>query len=154
MSVVASQNHKHYIFTKGAPEVMLDICLPESLPTNFEELLHHYTHSGFRVIACAYKQVSSADIDRETAESDLAFAGFIIFENKLKKSTKSTLKTLKEAEIRTIMCTGDNILTAISVSRECGLIPPSIENIYIPVLDEKNEERYISWQEVNDPKIN
>lgn len=152
MSVVVSQNHKHYIFTKGAPEVMLDICLPESLPTNFEELLHHYTHSGFRVIACAYKQVSSADIDRETAESDLAFAGFIIFENKLKKSTKSTLKTLKEAEIRTIMCTGDNILTAISVSRECGLIPPSIENIYIPVLDEKNEERYISWQEVNDPE--
>ena len=50
------------------------------------------------------------------------------------------------------MCTGDNILTAISVSRECGLIPPSIENIYIPVLDEKNEERYISWQEVNDPE--
>ena len=76
--MVASQNHKHYIFTKGAPEVMLDICLPESLPTNFEELLHHYTHSGFRVIACAYKQVSSAYIDRETAESDLAFAGFII----------------------------------------------------------------------------
>ena len=89
---MASQNHKHYIFTKGAPEVMLDICLPESLPTNFEELLHHYTHSGFRVIACAYKQVSSADIDRETAESDLAFAGFIILKTTKRRVLKVLLK--------------------------------------------------------------
>ena len=59
---------------------------------------------------------------REQAESELSFVGFIIFENKLKPSTASVLDKLTEAGIRKVMCTGDNILTAISVARECNLI--------------------------------
>jgi cation-transporting ATPase 13A3/4/5 len=59
---------------------------------------------------------------RSDAESDLEFIGFIIFENKLKPSTAGVLHELQEAGIRKVMCTGDNILTAISVARECDLI--------------------------------
>lgn len=59
---------------------------------------------------------------REEAESKLDFIGFIIFENKLKPSTAGVLEELTEASIRKVMCTGDNILTAISVARECNLI--------------------------------
>jgi cation-transporting ATPase 13A2 len=59
---------------------------------------------------------------REDAESGLDFLGFIIFENKLKPSTAGVLDELSEAGIRKVMCTGDNILTAISVARECNLI--------------------------------
>ena len=56
------------------------------------------------------------------AESELEFVGFIIFENKLKPSTTTVINELHEAAIRSVMCTGDNILTAISVARECQLI--------------------------------
>jgi cation-transporting ATPase 13A2 len=59
---------------------------------------------------------------REEVESELDFIGFIIFENKLKPTTADVLQELEEAGIRKVMCTGDNILTAISVARECGLI--------------------------------
>lgn len=59
---------------------------------------------------------------REDAESQLDFIGFIIFENKLKPTTAGVLDELTEAGIRKVMCTGDNILTAISVARECNLI--------------------------------
>jgi cation-transporting ATPase 13A2 len=59
---------------------------------------------------------------RDEAESDLDFLGFIIFENKLKPTTAGVLDELTEAGIRKVMCTGDNILTAISVARECNLI--------------------------------
>jgi len=34
---------------------------------------------------------------------------------------------LNQANIRTIMATGDNVLTAVSVGRECHIINPSIE---------------------------
>ncbi len=61
-------------------------------------------------------------IERETAERDLDLIGFIIFENKLKAATAETIEQLENAAIRQIMCTGDNILTAISVARECSLI--------------------------------
>lgn len=38
-------------------------------------------------------------------------------ENKLKENSSEVLKTLNECNIRTIMATGDNVLTAISVAR-------------------------------------
>ena len=36
-------------------------------------------------------------------------------ENKMKEGTDEVISKLKEANIKTIMATGDNILTAISV---------------------------------------
>lgn len=98
------------------------------VPTDYEELLAYYTHRGFRVIACATKNIAKLNwvkvqkMKREEAESGLEFIGFIIFENKLKPSTAGVLDELTEAGIRKVMCTGDNILTAISVARECNLI--------------------------------
>ncbi|KAK6458063.1 cation translocating P-type ATPase [Scheffersomyces xylosifermentans] len=156
MSVLAQlQNARELIYTKGAPEVMVNICDPESLPTNYEELLHHYTHSGYRVIACAYKELGpggNLTASREEVERNLIFTGFIIFENKLKPSTTQTLRQLNEAQIRTVMCTGDNILTAISVARECELVAPEITNIYVPSYAGEGDNIYISWEDVNNPE--
>jgi cation-transporting ATPase 13A2 len=59
---------------------------------------------------------------RPEAESDLEFVGFFVFENKLKHNTAGVIQELNEAGIRNVMCTGDNILTAISVARECNLM--------------------------------
>jgi len=43
-------------------------------------------------------------------------------QNKLKEATTQAIETLHSANIRTIMATGDNILTAISVGRECSIV--------------------------------
>lgn len=95
---------------------------------DYDELLGFYTHRGFRVIACATKHVKNLNkarvqaMSRGDAESGLEFVGFIIFENKLKPASAKVINELNEAGIRKVMCTGDNILTAISVARECQLI--------------------------------
>lgn len=118
------------MFVKGAPESLKDICRPETLPDDFNELLISHTRNGFRVIACASKSLPKTNwmkiqkMTREEAEEDLEFAGFIIFENKLKPSTVGVIDELNRASIRNIMCTGDNILTAMSVARECGIVDP------------------------------
>lgn len=102
--------------------------LDDTVPTDYEEQLAHYTHSGYRVIGCATKHlkklswVKAQKMKRQDVESDLDFVGFIIFENKLKPSTAGVLKELLESNIGTVMVTGDNILTAISVARECNMI--------------------------------
>lgn len=159
MSVMVEKDNKKSIFTKGAPEVMLDICDLTTIPANFDDLLHQYTHGGYRVIACAEKCLSSKEnhntLEREAAESNLRFTGFIIFENKLKASTKGTLKELREANIRTVMCTGDNVLTAVSVGRECELIAPSVSQVFIPRFVAENEEHTtggtgIVWEDIHD----
>jgi len=98
------------------------------VPSDYEDLLAYYTQRGFRVIACATKHIAKLNwvkvqkMKRDEAESALDFVGFIIFENKLKPSTAGVLDELTQAGIRKVMCTGDNILTAISVARECNLI--------------------------------
>lgn len=99
-----------------------------AVPTDYDEILDFYTHHGYRVIALAAKYLPNISakraqrMKRQEAESDLIFLGFIVFENKLKPSTPGVLAQLREARIRRVMCTGDNILTAISVARESELV--------------------------------
>jgi cation-transporting ATPase 13A3/4/5 len=138
---------------------MKDICRPESFPADYDELLNHYTHRGFRVIACAAKTipklnwVSVQKMTRSQAESEMDFTGFIIFENKLKPITTSIINELSRAEIRTIMCTGDNILTAISVARECEMIP-SEAHCFVPRFvhgDARSPLSKLAWQSIDNP---
>ncbi|OAX83464.1 hypothetical protein ACJ72_02182 [Emergomyces africanus] len=151
-SVIARQfgDPGAFIFVKGAPECMKEICRPQSLPPDFEDLLSFYTHRGFRVIACATKHIQKLSwmkvqkLHRSEAESDLEFIGFIVFENKLKPSTKSVITELNHAHIRNIMCTGDNILTGVSVARECGIIDGS-SPCFVP----RFVEGRLKWIHVN-----
>ena len=147
------------IYVKGAPECMREICRADSLPTDYDDLLSYYTHRGFRVIACATKRVRSLDwpgvkrMTRQEAESNLTFLGFIIFENKLKESTTGTIEELNEAGIRSVMCTGDNILTAISVARECALMDRTT-HCFIPHFIEggyHDPKARLKWQSVDNP---
>lgn len=102
-----------------------------AVPSDYEERLSFYTHKGYRVIACATRHlkklswVKAQKMTRAEVESDLDFAGFIIFENKLKPTTEGVIRELLDSNIGTVMVTGDNILTAISVARECGLMDRS-----------------------------
>ncbi|RKP26448.1 P-type ATPase-like protein, partial [Syncephalis pseudoplumigaleata] len=149
-------------YVKGAPEVMKEICRPDTLPADFDRLLAGYTHRGYRVIACAGKSmdhlswVKTQRIKREQVESELVFLGFIIFENKLKAPTAGVIETLHGARIRQIMCTGDNVLTAISVSRECGLVRPESQ-IYVPRLNAGKQAggstlSTVIWENVDSPE--
>ncbi|KFM62152.1 putative cation-transporting ATPase 13A4, partial [Stegodyphus mimosarum] len=62
------------------------------------------------------------EFPREELEKDLQFLGLIILENSLKPETIPSLNVLRDANIRSIMITGDNLLTAITVGRKCGMI--------------------------------
>ncbi|ANB14233.1 Ypk9p [Sugiyamaella lignohabitans] len=178
MSVLAKrQDGSLSIYCKGAPEVMDQVCDRDSFPVDYQELLHQYTHRGYRVIAVAGKKirieddsnidVATADIvanlRREDAERELQFIGFIIFENKLKPTTARVIQKLEEAKIRTIMCTGDNVLTAISVARECYMIPDKTVVFAPHFVEQTQSEEYstlpiqeevtLRWESIDDPTI-
>uniref|UniRef100_A0A8C6GMD8 Probable cation-transporting ATPase 13A5 n=1 Tax=Mus spicilegus TaxID=10103 RepID=A0A8C6GMD8_MUSSI len=131
MSVIAQlagDLHLH-VYMKGAPEMVARFCRSETVPKNFSQELRNYTVQGFRVIALAHKTLKMerlSDMDhlaREKVESELAFLGLLIMENRLKKETRPVLKELSEARIRTVMVTGDNLQTAITVAKNSEMIP-------------------------------
>ena len=147
------------IYLKGAPECMKEVCRSDTFPYDYEDLLNFYTHRGFRVIGCATKSISRLNwlkvqkMKREEAESDLTFLGFIVFENKLKPATAGIIKELGDANIRKVMCTGDNILTAVSVARECGLIDPAA-HCFVPHFAQgapDNPLSSLAWESVDNP---
>ncbi|KAJ2992757.1 hypothetical protein HDV02_002869 [Globomyces sp. JEL0801] len=146
------------VFVKGAPEVMRGICTSESLPKDYDEQLKGYTHHGYRVLAVAWKKMEEHHLStilkmkRPDIENDLIFLGFVIFENKLKPGTLPVIRTLNNACIRQVMCTGDNILTSVSVSRECELIS-SDTKVFVPKFvsgQSHEEDAQIVWEDVDE----
>ena len=57
MSVVARSllDFSFKAFVKGSPEIIRELCVPESVPYNYDEILQIYTSCGYRVIALAYR---------------------------------------------------------------------------------------------------
>ena len=129
MSVITKNVNENFykVFCKGSPEKLRDLCLPETIPETFNDTLNKYAIKGFRVLAMAFKTIKmsyiqSQQITRDKAENKMIFLGLLIVQNKLKPETRPTLNLLESAGLKMVMATGDNILTAISVSKECELI--------------------------------
>ncbi|XP_059057929.1 polyamine-transporting ATPase 13A3-like isoform X1 [Achroia grisella] len=115
------------VYCKGAPEMLTTLCKPETVPDNLTEVLSSYAEKGYRVIAMStrimettFKQLQR--MNREEVERDLEFLGLVIMENRLKGATTDIIRELKEADIQVVMITGDNIHTAVSVAKECGIL--------------------------------
>ncbi|NWV80659.1 AT134 ATPase, partial [Dasyornis broadbenti] len=130
MSVIAQEiGGDPQVFIKGAPEIVATLCRAETVPSNFESKLLLYTAQGFRVIGLAYKSLQAGKPPvaptREEVESNLTFLGLLIMENRLKRETKPVLEELSAACIRSVMVTGDNIQTAVTVAKNAGMIAPT-----------------------------
>lgn len=66
-------------------------------------------------------------------------------QNKLKHVTTNIIQTLNQANIRTIMATGDNVLTAISVGRQCNIIEPDAE-VFLGDAKKEGDREVVSWK--------
>lgn len=127
-------------FVKGAPEKVAGMCNPDTLPENFSSTLNEYASNGFRVIGIAHKKldrkmkwVDAQRIKRETLECDMVFLGFLVMQNSLKPETTQVIKELHQANMRLVMVTGDNIMTAMSVARGCFMVQPHQKIVLITV---------------------
>jgi len=141
-------------YTKGAPEVIKEHCRVETVPEDFDDLLGYYARHGQRVVACAYRRVTEEvdelmRIPREHIEKELHFLGFIVFENKLKDESPVAISELAAAQIRSIMVTGDNVLTAVNVARKCGIVDEDCK-VFFPVNDVVGPRGEVKFVNVDD----
>uniref|UniRef100_A0A8C5EYF5 Cation-transporting ATPase n=1 Tax=Gopherus evgoodei TaxID=1825980 RepID=A0A8C5EYF5_9SAUR len=161
MSVITQQLGKdqYDLYMKGAPEMVTSFCRPETVPIDFVKELKVYTTQGFRVIALAHralnmgKDVELDNLEREEVESDLTFLGLLIMENRLKAETKPVLEELSTARIRSVMITGDNLQTAVTVAKNSGMISKTSKVILIEANEpEGPTPASITWQLMEDSK--
>ncbi|KAI5171011.1 cation-transporting P-type ATPase 13A2 [Nematocida sp. LUAm3] len=135
MGVSVSCEEERYFFCKGAPESIKPLCNVKNFPKNFDRKIEEYYLNGYRVIALAGKKQGNPGELKEL-ETELDLLSIIVFENKLKKETEKTIAALTHSGVKSVMCTGDSLLTAISVSVKCGIIERHVPVVY-PVLPNK-----------------
>lgn len=129
------------------PTVVCNATLLFPVPPNFDSILQVYTSQGFRVIALAYKSLGSLPfpkvhrMQREEAERNLDFLGFVILENRLKSQTTKIIQDLNAAKMKIVMVTGDNILTALSVARECKMVKSDTQVIVVNSTAHQNQAK-------------
>ncbi|XP_055351131.1 polyamine-transporting ATPase 13A3-like isoform X2 [Paramacrobiotus metropolitanus] len=137
---------------KGSPEKVITLCLPDTVPDNYFEQLESFTRHGDRVLALAWKPLNKMRLVkiqkllREDLDKEMIFLGFVVMENRLKTDTKSVLEQIHNANIRTVMVTGDNMHTAISVARDCGMIR-KWDDVHIITAGETN----VFWTQAERP---
>ncbi|EAR98777.2 E1-E2 ATPase family protein (macronuclear) [Tetrahymena thermophila SB210] len=140
------------LYVKGSPEKIFELSKPSSIPQNFNEILDFYARKGFRVLAFGVKilkmnQHQIQKLERDEIENNLTFAGLLIMENKLKPITKSIIEDLQDANVRTIMVTGDNALTAISVGRQCKILDEKNRVYFGDLSDDPAQKGKIVWRD-------
>ncbi|XP_036900997.1 polyamine-transporting ATPase 13A2 isoform X7 [Sturnira hondurensis] len=118
-------------YVKGSPELVAGLCSPETVPTNFAQVLQSYTTAGYRVVALAGKPLpiiprleAAQQLTRDEVEQQLSLLGLLVMRNLLKPQTTPVIQALRGNCIRTVMVTGDNLQTAVTVAQSCGMVGP------------------------------
>jgi len=131
-STVHRINDSLFMYTKGAPDVILTLCSRididgEVLPLTDEakrmiiETNRRFASQALRVLGFAYKPlVSNKDID-ESDEKELIFVGLQGMIDPPRDGVRNAIDRCRNAGIRSIMITGDYALTAQAIAHKLGI---------------------------------
>ncbi len=116
------ENGKKYVFVRGAPENILELS-NEPNKVKIEKGIEDFAKKGYRVIGFGYKILTLDKVnDRKELEKDIKFLGFAGIYDPPRIEAAEAIKSAREAGILTVMVTGDNEFTALTIAKEIGLI--------------------------------
>jgi Ca2+-transporting ATPase len=128
MATLHSHEDKKFIFVKGSPEKLLDMCTSclDGREPKSDEILNvsdSFAREGLRVIALGYKEVSlkTEQITTTDIEKGIIFAGIQGMMDPPRPEAIGAVQDCREAGIRTMMLTGDHAVTAVAISKKFGI---------------------------------
>ena len=135
MTTIHKMPNGYRVITKGAPDVLLKRCnkvyhngnvttLDYSKTKLIENQNNKMADEALRVLAIAYLDIPSlpSKIDTETVEKNLIFIGLIGMIDPPREGVKEAVATCKKAGIKTVMITGDHIITAKAIAKDLGIL--------------------------------
>ena len=135
MTTIHKMPNGYRVITKGAPDVLLKRCnkvydngnvttLDYSKTKLIENQNNKMADEALRVLAIAYLDIPNlpSRIDTETVEKDLIFIGLIGMIDPPREGVKEAVATCKKAGIKTVMITGDHIITAKAIAKDLGIL--------------------------------
>ncbi len=115
------QNHI-LVFSKGAGEVILEKSrLDYEMKQKLLNQLHNMAGEGLRTLAFAYKE-TPLNLPKGEIERNLEFVGLVGMIDPPRQEVKEAIRICEQAGIKSIMITGDHLLTAKAVAKEIGIL--------------------------------
>ena len=138
MTTIHKMNQNYRIVTKGAPDTLIKKCskyinnnsvknLDSSTISKIIKYNEDMANNALRVLAVAYKDITTIPSNMgsdstTTIENDLVFVGLIGMIDPPRAGVKEAVLTCKKAGIKTVMITGDHILTAKAIAKDIGIL--------------------------------
>ncbi len=111
------------VIVKGAPEILLGRCtsghVEEAAAAN-----EAMGREALRVLAVAYKAIDEVPVEcrSEDLENGLTFVGLLGMIDPPRPEVITAIRECDTAGIRTVMITGDHVVTASAIARELGIL--------------------------------
>lgn len=151
MGVVAKlSDSKYRLYVKGAPEILLEKCTTMLIDATKEpvssdmtdqnrcEALSHinlYSSRSLRTIAFVYRDFdkwpakgaritdeSRSEVKFDDIFKNMTFLGFVGIQDPLRDGVALAVKRCQDAGAVVRMVTGDNMITAKAIAKECGIL--------------------------------
>ena len=159
MSTIYEENNGKVIYTKGSLESLLPRCksvlidgkikpLTAEIKAEYEEMETQLSQEALKVLAFATKEITHDRKEEEEyfkEESDLILVGLTGFKDPARKDVKAAIQECKEAHIRPIMITGDNLETALSIGKEVGICSSDDEGVNASELTHLSKDDWIEY---------
>lgn len=128
MTTVHKMGDKYISITKGA----FDVLAPKFTSGDVEQaevVNDRFGKRALRVIAVGYRTYDEKpqEITSEALEKDLRLIGLIGMIDPPRPESKGAIKRAKKAGIKTVMITGDHVVTASAIAKELGILTNSNE---------------------------
>lgn len=140
-------------FTKGAPDVILKNCthilengkivsLDEEKKKKVNDVNLEMASKALRVLSLAIRLYDNkpSSFDSKDLEKEMVFVGLAGMIDPVRPEAKEAVRECRQAGIRPIMITGDQLDTAVAIAKELEIIESEDEAILGARLDDMTEE--------------
>lgn len=140
MTTVIKVKDKYIAITKGAPDKVIGLTINnEKEKENALKANTQMANDALRVLALATKTFDKMPV-AEDLEFDMNFVGLVGMIDPARPEVKDAIKVATKAGIKTVMITGDHIVTASAIAKELGILNDGDRAITSQELDLLSDE--------------
>ena len=133
MTTIHRVDNKYRTITKGATDILIKKCnriykdgeiklLTQNDKDKISMQNNQMAENALRVLAVAYRDDMSLQEKIENQENDLIFVGLVGMIDPPREGVKEAVRTCRAAGIKTVMITGDHIVTAKAIAKDLGIL--------------------------------
>ncbi|WP_394232577.1 calcium-translocating P-type ATPase, SERCA-type [Niallia oryzisoli] len=151
--IIKDPNGRQYVVTKGAPDILVGKSeailwngkkqlLSQNAKQTVQSAINELASKALRTIAIGFKEIPAQTLvlDEKEAEKSLTFIGLQGMIDPPRPEVKLAVKECKDAGIKTVMITGDHVITAKAIAKQLGILSNQSKVLDGPALSEMSLE--------------